>query len=79
VFVANGYGRQEVKIAMRRKEKERDSQEDMIQGTFKMTYVKGLSERLRKVFNSVKVRAAIRCGVRIRDAGNKTIRNMRQI
>lgn len=71
VFVANGYKREEVKKAMEPKENQGDAQEAMNAGTVMLPYVKGLSEKLRRIYNGYEVRAAYRCGERIRDVGNR--------
>ena len=44
----------------------------MTKGTVKLPYVKGILEQLRKIFNYYQVRAAFRCGKRVKDIGNKT-------
>jgi hypothetical protein len=44
----------------------------MTEGTVKLPYVKGLSENLRKIYNSFNIRAAFRCGSRVKEIGYKT-------
>jgi hypothetical protein len=72
VFVANGFSPREVKDAMKAKEKVGDAQEEMTEGTIRLPYVKGFSESLRKIFNTFGVRAAFRCGSRVKDVGHRT-------
>jgi len=44
----------------------------MTEGTVKLPYVKGLSENLSKIYNSFNIRAAFRCGSRVKEIGYKT-------
>jgi hypothetical protein len=57
---------------MKQKKKMGDTQKDMTEGTVRLPYVKGVSEKLRRIYNDVGIRAACRCGERIKDAGNRT-------
>jgi hypothetical protein len=58
---------------MKEREKKGDSQEDFHEGTVKLPYVKGFSEKLRRIYNQFGVRAAFKCGERVKDIGNRTI------
>ena len=77
IFVANGYSPKEVKEAMRERENAGDSQEGMTEGTICLTYVKGVSEQLRRIYNSFGIRAAFRCGKRIKSSGSKVKSQLR--
>ena len=78
IFVANGYPRKEVKLAMRERERRGDTQAEMKNGTVCLPYIRGVSERLKKVYNKYGVRAAFRCGSQVKELGNKTKSNLGQ-
>ena len=73
VFVANGFSRKEVQKAMEEREKKGDSQEEFKEGVVQLPYVKGFSEKLRRIYNQFGVRVAFRCGERVKDVGNKVM------
>jgi hypothetical protein len=58
---------------MKDREKKGDSQEDFHEGTVKLPYVKGFSEKLRRIYNQFGVRGAFKCGERVKDIDNRTM------
>ena len=74
VFVANGYSKEEVLKHMNRRERREEEEEPQYKGSISIPYIKGFSEKYRRIMNKQNYRVTFKSTKKVRQIKEKAVK-----